>query len=68
MKYLTDLKAGIIVFIVAVPLCLGIALASDAPLLSGLLAGIVGGMLVGLISGSHRSVSGPGASLDPRLG
>ncbi|NGZ94603.1 MAG: sulfate transporter [Nitrospira sp. WS110] len=63
MKYLDDLKSGIIVFIVAVPLCLGIALASDAPLLSGLLAGIVGGMLVGLISGSHVSVSGPGASL-----
>jgi carbonic anhydrase len=63
MKYLDDLKAGIIVFIVALPLCLGIALASDAPLLSGLLAGIVGGILVGLISGSHISVSGPGASL-----
>jgi carbonic anhydrase len=63
MKYLNDLKAGIIVFIVAVPLCLGIALASDAPLLSGLLAGIVGGLLVGFISGSNISVSGPGASL-----
>jgi carbonic anhydrase len=63
MKYLDDLKAGIIVFIVAVPLCLGIALASDAPLLSGLSAGIVGGILVGFISGSHLSVSGPGASL-----
>ncbi|MGE0468349.1 MAG: bifunctional SulP family inorganic anion transporter/carbonic anhydrase [Nitrospira sp.] len=63
MKYLNDLKAGIIVFIVAVPLCLGIALASDAPLLSGLLTGIVGGLLVGFISGSHISVSGPGASL-----
>ncbi|MDR4465524.1 MAG: SulP family inorganic anion transporter [Nitrospira sp.] len=63
MKYLDDLKSGIIVFIVAVPLCLGIALASDAPLLSGLLAGIVGGMLVGAISGSPISVSGPGASL-----
>ena len=63
MKYLDDLKSGIIVFIVAVPLCLGIALASDAPLLSGLIAGIVGGMLVGVISGSHISVSGPGASL-----
>lgn len=63
MKYLDDLKSGIIVFIVAVPLCLGIALASDAPLLSGLLAGIIGGMLVGVISGSPVSVSGPGASL-----
>lgn len=63
MKYLDDLKSGMIVFIVAVPLCLGIALASDAPLLSGLLAGIVGGVLVGVISGSHISVSGPGASL-----
>ena len=63
MKYFNDLKSGITVFIVAVPLCLGIALASDAPLLSGLLAGIVGGLLVGVISGSHISVSGPGASL-----
>lgn len=63
MKYVDDLKSGTIVFIVAVPLCLGIALASDAPLLSGLLTGIVGGIVVGFISGSHISVSGPGASM-----
>ncbi len=60
---LADIKAGLVVFVVALPLCLGIALASDAPLLSGLLAGIVGGMIVGLFSGSHTSVSGPAAGL-----
>lgn len=60
---LGDLKAGLVVFFVALPLCLGIALASGAPLLSGLLAGIVGGVLVGLFSGSQTSVSGPAAGL-----
>lgn len=60
---LTDIKAGLVVFFVALPLCLGIALASGAPLLSGLLAGIVGGIVVGLFSGSHTSVSGPAAGL-----
>ena len=60
---LADCKASIVVFLVALPLCLGIALASGAPLLSGLLAGIVGGTLVGLFSGSHTSVSGPAAGL-----
>lgn len=60
---LTDVKSGLVVFLVALPLCLGIALASGAPLLSGLLAGIVGGILVGLISGSQLSVSGPAAGL-----
>ncbi len=60
---LTDIKAGLVVFFVALPLCLGIALASGAPLLSGLLAGIIGGILVGLFSGSHTSVSGPAAGL-----
>lgn len=60
---LTDIKSGLVVFLVAVPLCLGIALASGAPLLSGLLTGIVGGTVVGLISGSHTSVSGPAAAL-----
>lgn len=54
-----DLSAGLVVFFVALPLCLGVALACNAPLFSGLLAGIVGGILVGLISGSHTSVSGP---------
>ena len=58
-----DLTAGLIVFSVALPLCLGIALASGAPLLSGVLAGIVGGILVGMLSGSHTSVSGPAAGL-----
>jgi carbonic anhydrase len=60
---LADIKAGLVVFVVALPLCLGIALASDAPLMSGLLAGIVGGIVVGLFSGSHTSVSGPAAGL-----
>ena len=60
---LADFKAGLVVFLVALPLCLGIALASGAPLLSGLLAGIVGGTLVGLFSGSQTSVSGPAAGL-----
>lgn len=58
-----DLPAGIVVFLVAVPLCLGIALASGAPLFSGIVAGIVGGILVSLISGSHLGVSGPAAGL-----
>ncbi|MGE0469219.1 MAG: bifunctional SulP family inorganic anion transporter/carbonic anhydrase [Nitrospira sp.] len=60
---LADIKAGLVVFFVALPLCLGIALASGAPLVSGLLAGIVGGIVVGLFSGSHTSVSGPAAGL-----
>jgi carbonic anhydrase len=60
---LADFKAGLVVFLVALPLCLGVALASGAPLLSGLLAGIVGGILVGLFSGSQTSVSGPAAGL-----
>lgn len=58
-----DLIAGLVVFLVALPLCLGIALASNAPLFSGILAGIVGGLIVGIISGSHTSVSGPAAGL-----
>lgn len=58
-----DLIAGTVVFLVALPLCLGIALASNAPLMSGLVTGIVGGLLVGLLSGSHTSVSGPAAGL-----
>lgn len=58
-----DLTAGMVVFLVAVPLCLGVALASNAPLFAGLLAGIVGGILVGTLSGSHASVSGPAAGL-----
>ncbi|WP_106476791.1 SulP family inorganic anion transporter [Phytohalomonas tamaricis] len=58
-----DIPAGIVVFLVAVPLCLGISLASGAPPLSGLIAGIIGGLVVALISGSHVSVSGPAAGL-----
>jgi carbonic anhydrase len=58
-----DLVAGLVVFLVALPLCLGIALASGAPLFSGLLAGIIGGLVVGAISGSPSSVSGPAAGL-----
>ena len=58
-----DVMSGLVVFLVAVPLCLGVALASDAPLFSGLLAGIIGGILVGAISGSQSSVSGPAAGL-----
>ncbi len=63
-KYLkSDLPASIVVFFVALPLCLGIALASGAPLFSGLIAGIVGGIVVGFISGSSIGVSGPAAGL-----
>jgi len=58
-----DLLAGVIVFLVALPLCLGVAMASNAPLISGVLAGIVGGALVGFLSGSHTSVSGPSPAL-----
>lgn len=58
-----DVPASIVVFFVAVPLCLGIALASGAPLFSGLIAGIVGGIVVGLLSGSPLGVSGPAAGL-----
>ena len=58
-----DLTAGLVVFLVALPLCLGVALASNAPLFSGLVAGIVGGIVVGILSRSHSSVSGPAAGL-----
>ena len=58
-----DITSGLVVFLVALPLCLGVALASGAPLFSGVLAGIVGGILVGLLSGSQTSVSGPAAGL-----
>jgi MFS superfamily sulfate permease-like transporter len=61
MKY--DLPASIVVFFVAVPLCLGIALASGAPLFSGIIAGIIGGIIVGAASGSPLGVSGPAAGL-----
>ncbi len=58
-----DIPASIVVFFVALPLCLGIALASGAPLFSGLIAGIVGGVVVGSISRSQLGVSGPAAGL-----
>jgi MFS superfamily sulfate permease-like transporter len=60
---LKDFTAGIVVFFIALPLCLGIAMASNASAFSGILSGIVGGILVGLLSGSHTSVSGPAAGL-----
>ena len=59
----SDLPASVVVFLVATPLCLGIALASGAPLFSGIIAGIVGGIVVGLASGSPLGVSGPAAGL-----
>ncbi|WP_417238232.1 SulP family inorganic anion transporter [Bizionia sp.] len=59
----SDLPASIVVFFVALPLCLGIALASGAPLFSGLIAGIIGGIVVGGLSGSKIGVSGPAAGL-----
>ena len=59
----SDIPAGIVVFFVAVPLCLGIALASGAPLFSGVIAGLIGGIVVGLLSGSQLGVSGPAAGL-----
>lgn len=58
-----DIPASIVVFLVAMPLCLGIALASGAPLFSGLIAGMVGGLVVGSLSGSSLGVSGPAAGL-----
>jgi len=58
-----DLPASLSVFFVALPLCLGVALASGAPLASGLLAGAIGGIVVGLLSSSHASVSGPAAGM-----
>lgn len=58
-----DFRGGLVVFLVAVPLCLGIALASGAPLFSGIIAGIVGGLVVGSLSGSQVSVAGPAAGL-----
>ena len=59
----SDIPSAIVVFLVALPLCLGVALASNAPLFSGLIAGFVGGIVVGALSGSQLSVSGPAAGL-----
>ena len=58
-----DIPAGLVVFLVALPLCLGIALASGAPPFAGVIAGIVGGLVVAVVSGSQLSVSGPAAGL-----
>lgn len=58
-----DIPASIVVFLVALPLCLGVALASNAPLFSGIIAGVAGGIIVGIVSKSHLSVSGPAAGL-----
>ena len=59
----SDFASGLVVFLVALPLCLGIALASGAPLFSGIISGIIGGIVVGYLSQSHLSVSGPAAGL-----
>ena len=59
----SDFASGLVVFLVALPLCLGIALASGAPLFSGIISGIIGGIAVGFLSKSHLSVSGPAAGL-----
>ncbi len=61
LKY--DIAASVVVFLIALPLCLGIALASGAPLFSGMIAGVIGGLVVGVLSNSHTSVSGPAAGL-----
>lgn len=64
MRYLDhDIPAGVVVFLVALPLCLGIAVASGAPPFSGVIAGIIGGLVVSVVSGSQLSVSGPAAGL-----
>jgi MFS superfamily sulfate permease-like transporter len=62
-----DIRAGVVVFLVALPLCLGVALASGAPLFSGLIAGIAGGIVVTVFSGSRLGVSGPAAGLAATL-
>jgi MFS superfamily sulfate permease-like transporter len=62
-NFKADFPASIVVFFVALPLCLGIALASGAPLFSGVIAGIIGGTVVGALSGSQLGVSGPAAGL-----
>ncbi len=59
----TDMLAGVVVFLVALPLCLGIAVASGAPPFAGIITGILGGIIVGILSGSNVSVAGPAAGL-----
>ena len=60
---LSDLMSGTIVSLVALPLWLGIAIASDADPIAGLISGVIGGVVIGILSGSHTSVSGPAAGL-----
>jgi len=66
-KYFTnlgsDIPSSIVVFLIAIPLCLGIAVASGVSEFSGIIAGMVGGIVIGILSGSHLSVSGPAAGL-----
>ena len=62
-NFKNDFSASIVVFLVALPLCLGIALASGAPLFSGIISGVIGGIIVGIVSGSSVGVSGPAAGL-----
>jgi len=59
----SDLMSGFVLSLIALPLCLGIALASNAPPIAGLIAGVVGGMLAGFLSGSHLTINGPAAGL-----
>jgi MFS superfamily sulfate permease-like transporter len=59
----TDIISGLVVFLIALPLCLGISMASGAPLFSGIIAGILGGIVVGFVSNSNINVSGPAASV-----
>lgn len=61
--HFADVTSGLVVFLVALPLCLGVALASNAPIMSGIIAGVVGGIIVGLLSNSRFSVTGPAAGL-----
>ena len=63
-----DIPSSIVVFLVALPLCLGVAMASNAPLFSGLIAGVIGGIVIGSLSGSQLSVSGPAAGLTAIVG
>lgn len=63
MAWRQDVPAAVVVSLVALPLCLGIALASGAPLFAGIISGVVGGIVVGILSGSHLMVSGPAAGL-----
>lgn len=62
-RFAKDLTAGVVVFLVALPLCLGIAVASNADPFAGIVSGVIGGLVVGLLSGSQTSVSGPAAGL-----